>query len=161
MINLNKNKNDYPDNFFNQKKYKNLKVISFERKKGLLISFIIFKKFRKYNNSDLIIYFNNINSLWVIIGAKFAGIRNIAICIQNSIIGNLKENFKTIILIKIFNQLKVKLVPCSKAVLNSYLKIDKKIKFCNVIPNCIDVKDFQREVKMIKKNRKSNQLKNY
>tara|TARA_A100001035_G_scaffold149386_1_gene117456 strand:- start:198 stop:1286 length:1089 start_codon:yes stop_codon:yes gene_type:complete len=159
LINLNKRKNDYPDNFFNQKKYKNLKVISFERKQGLLISFIIFKKFRKYKNSDFIIYFNNMTSLWVIIGAKFAGISNIAICIQNSIIGNFKENFKTIILIKIFNKFKVKLVPCSKAVLNSYLKIDNKIKFCNVIPNCIDVKIFQREVKMIKKNRKLGKLK--
>ena len=38
------------------------------------------------------------------------------------------------------------------------MKIDKKIKFCNVIPNCIDVKNFQKEVKIIK-NRKINKLK--
>ena len=158
LVNLNKSKNDYSDNFFKQKKYKNLKIISFERKKGLLLSFMIFKKFRKYNSSDFIIYFNNINSLWVIIGAKFAGIRNIAVCIQNSIVGNFKQNYKSIILTKIFNSLRVKLVPCSNAVLNSYLKIDKKIKFCNVIPNCIDVKNFQKEVK-IKKNRKLNKFK--
>ncbi len=159
LINLNKSKNDYSDNFFKQKKYKNLKIISYERKQSLSLSFMIFKKFRNYNTSDFIIYFNNINSLWVIIGAKFAGINNIAVCIQNSIIGNFRKNIKTIILLKIFNKLKVKLVPCSKAVLNSYLKIDRKIKFCSVIPNCIDVKNFKREVEKIKKNRKLDNLK--
>ena len=77
-----------------RKKYKNLKIISFERKKGLLLSFMIFKKFRKYNASEFIIYFNNVNSLWVIIGARLAGIRNIAVCIQNSIVGNFKKILK-------------------------------------------------------------------
>ena len=158
LINLNKSKNEYSDKFFKQEKYKNLKIISLKRKKGLLLSFMIFKKFRKHKTSEFIIYFNNINSLWVIIGAKFAGIRNIAVCIQNSVIGNFKKNFKAIILTKIFNSLRVKLVPCSNAVLNSYLKIDKKLKFCNVIPNCIDVKNYQREVKILK-NRKINKCK--
>ena len=159
LINLNISKNDYSDNFFKQKKYENLKIISYKRKKGLFLSLMIFKEFRKYDTSDFIIYFNNITSLWVIVGAKFAGISNIAVCIQNSVIGKFTQNFKSIILLKMFNKLKVKLVPCSNAVLNSYLKIDKKIKFCKVIPNCIDLKHFQREIKIIKKYRKSDKLK--
>ena len=159
IINLNKKRNDYSEDFFKMKKYKNLKIISFGRKKGLFLSFMIFKNFKKYNNSKFIIYFNNVISLWVIIGAKFAGANHIAICIQNSITAKFTQNFKSIILCRIFNLLNVKLVPCSKAILKSYLKIDKNIKFSQVIPNCIDLSNFQREIHLHKKNRKSDKLK--
>lgn len=159
LINLNKKRNDYSDNFFKKKRYKNLRIISFQRKKGLFLSYMIFKNFKNYNNSTFIIYFNNINSLWVILGAKFAGVNNIAICVQNSITGKFTQNFKSIILCKIFNLLNVKLVPCSEAILNSYLRIYKNIKFSQVIPNCIDLNNFQKEIKIYKKNRKSNSLK--
>ena len=159
IINLNNKINEYSDNFFKNKKYKNLKILSFERKKGIRLTFMIFKKFKKYDNSDFIIYFNNINSLWVILGAKLAGISNIAVCIQNSSTGNFSKNFKSIILLKIFNKLKVKLVPCSQAVLSSYLKIDENIRFTEVIPNCIDIENFQNEMKISKKIKKSDDFK--
>ena len=123
IINLNKRINHYSDDFFKQEKYKNLKIISFERKKNLMISSMIYKKFKKYKDCHFIIYFNNINSLWVIFGAKLAGISKIAVCIQNSLIGISARNIKSIILLKIFNLLNVKLVPCSETVLKSYLKV--------------------------------------
>ena len=52
---------------------------------------------------------------------------------------------------RIFNILNVKLVPCSNAIRNSFLNFNKKIKFSEVIPNCINVVSFQNEVQ---KNRK-------
>ena len=159
IINIDEFKNDYSDNFFKQEKYKNLKIISFKRKKGLFLSFMIFKNFRKFNNCDLIIYFNNINSLWVIIGAKLAGLNNIAVCVQNTVLGINYQNLKKILLLKIFNSLKAKLIPCSRAVVNSYLKIDKNIKFYQVIPNCINVSNFQKEINLFKKDRKFDDLK--
>ena len=154
IINLNKRINHYSDDFFKQKKYKNLKIISYERKKNLMMSFIIHNKIKKYKSCHLIIFFNNINSLWVIIGAKLAGMNNIAVCIQNAVIGASLKNLKSIIFLKIFNQLNVKLVPCTETVLNSYLKIDKNLKFCEAIPNCINARNFQGEIKLFKKSRK-------
>ena len=71
----------------------------------------------------------------------------------------LLKNCKTIILLKIFNNLNVKLVPCSRAIQNSYENIDKKIKFSPIIPNCINTKYFQEEIQIIKKNKKPNELK--
>ena len=53
----------------------------------------------------------------------------------------------------------MKLVPCSETVLKSYLKIDKNLKFCEVIPNCINIKNFQNEIKIGKKIRKLRKLK--
>ena len=159
LLNLNKNINDYSKNFFNQKKYKNLKIISCQRKNNLFISWMVFKKFKKYKSIKVIIYFNNKNSFWVVLGAKFAGVNNIAICIQNAVRGISFKNCKTIILLKIFNNLNVKLVPCSRAIQNSYENIDKKIKFSSIIPNCINSKYFQEEIQKLKKNKKSHKLK--
>ena len=45
IVNLNKKRNDYSDKFFKKKIYKNLKIISFRRRKGLFLSYIIFKYF--------------------------------------------------------------------------------------------------------------------
>ena len=57
LINLNKNLNDYSDKFFKQKQFKNLKIISFKRRKNLLISLVVFKVFREYKPINVIIYF--------------------------------------------------------------------------------------------------------
>ena len=95
---------------------------------------------------NIIIYFNNITSLWVVIGAKISGINNLAICVQNSIKNLSYKNLKLIILMRIFNILNVKLVPCSSAIRDSFFNLNKKIKFSSVIPNCINVKSFQNEV---------------
>ena len=159
LINLDKSINNYPDNFFKQDKFKNLKIISFVRKRGLFLSFLIFKNFKKYNTCELIIYFNNINALWVIVGARLSGINNIAVCIQNSVRGINLQILKSLFLLRIFNLLNVKLVPCSKAIVEAYLKIDKNLKFCQVIPNCINVKSFKKEIKLTEKREKSDKLK--
>lgn len=159
LVNLDKNINNYPENFFNQEKYRNLKIISFQRKKFFLISLMVFKKFKKYRPKKVVIYFNNINTLWVVIGAKFAGIENIAICIQNTVRGFAYKSYISIILLKIFIKLNVKLVTCSEAIRKSYTRIDKNIKFDALIPNCIDKEYIQKEIQIIKKKKKLNRLK--
>ena len=159
LVNLNKNVNEYSAEFFNQRKYKNIKIISCPKKKSFLISLVVFKILKKYSPKNLIIYFNNINSFWVVLGAKLAGNYNIAICIQNAIKGLSFKNFISIILLKIYNKLNVKLVPCSKAIQLSYLNFDKNIKFSSIIPNCINKKYFQEEINLIKKKKKSTKLK--
>ena len=85
LINLNKNINDYSNYISKNNQYKNLKIISFERKKGILIILLIIKLFSINKPHNVIIYFNNITSLWVVLGAKISGINNLAICVQNSI----------------------------------------------------------------------------
>lgn len=159
LVNLDKSINNYPDNFFKQDKFKNLKIISFTRKKGLYLSFLIFKNFKKYNSCKFIIYFNNTNTLWVVLGARISGINNIAVCIQNSVKGISLRIFISIILLRIFNLLNVKLVPCSKSIVEAYLKIDKNLKFCQVIPNCINIKNFQKGINLTKKSEKPDKLK--
>ena len=111
LVNLNKYINSYSNKFFYQKQYQNLKIISLKRKKSFLMTFMIYKLFKKNKPLDVIIYFNNINTLWVVLGAKFAGINNIAICVQNSLVGLSINSYKSLILLKIFNKFKVKLVP--------------------------------------------------
>ena len=86
LLNLNKNINDYSKTFL-IKKHKNLKLFRVKERKNLFISWIVFKKFKKYKSIQVIIYFNNINSFWVVLGAKLAGVSNIAICIQNAVRG--------------------------------------------------------------------------
>ena len=159
LVNLNQKINRYTNKFFDQKQYQNIKIISLRRKKNILISFMVYKIFNENKPLDVIVYFNNINSLWVILGAKLAGIKNIAVCVQNSIRGLSIKNYKSIILLKIFNKLKVKLVPCSNAIQMSYANIDKDIIFNSVIPNCINRSYFQEEIKLIKKNKKPSKLK--
>ena len=121
-----------------------MKIISLERKKGLLLIFSIIKLFSKNKPHKVIIYFNNITSLWVILGAKISGVNNLAICVQNAIKKLTKKDLKLIFLMLIYNLLNVKLVPCSKAIRDSFLKFNKKIKFFEVIPNCINAKSFQK-----------------
>ncbi len=156
LINLNKKVDNYSDYFSKKNKYKNLKIISFERKFGILIIPLLTKLFSKNKPNNVIIYFNNITSLWVVIGAKISGINNLAICVQNSIKNLSNKNLKLIVLMRIFNKLNVKLVPCSAAIRDSFLNLNKKIKFCNVIPNCINVKNFQNEVQKNRQFRKIN-----
>ena len=159
LINLNKKINNYSNYFSKNNKYKNLKIISFERKKGFLIIPMLIKLFSSKKPHKIIIYFNNITSLWVVLGAKMSGINNLAICVQNSIKKLSNKNLKLIFLMRIFNILNVKLVPCSKAIRDAFLNFNKKIKFCEVIPNCINVKSFQKEVQKYRKFRKINSLK--
>ncbi len=159
LINLNKKINNYSTFFSKNNKYKNLKIISCDRKKGILIIPLLIKLFLKNKPHKVIIYFNNITSLWVVLGAKISGINNLAICIQNSFKKISNNNLKLIFLMRVFNILNVKLVPCSKAIRDSFLNFNKKIKFCNVIPNCINVKIFQNEVQKNKKLRKINSSK--
>ena len=123
LINLNKNINYISEN--NQ--YKNLKIISIERKKGILIIPLIIKLFSKNKPYKVIIYFNNITSLWVVLGAKISGINNLAICVQNAVKKLSNKDLKLIFLMRIFNILNVKLVPSSKAISNSFLNFKKKI----------------------------------
>ena len=85
LINLNKNINNYSNYFSKNKKYKNLKIISVQRKKGILVIPLIIKLFLKNKPHKVIIYFNNITSLWVVLGAKISGINNLAICVQNAV----------------------------------------------------------------------------
>ena len=156
LINLNKNINSHYNYISKKNKYKNLKIISFNRKKGILMIPFLIKFFSKNKPHNVIIYFNNITSLWVVIGAKISGVNNLAICVQNLIKGLSNKNIKLILLMRIFNILNVKLVPCSSAIRNSFLNFDKKIKFSNVIPNCINVTSFQNEVQKNIKIRKIN-----
>ena len=60
---------------------------------------------------------------------------------------------------RIFNILNVRLVPCSNAIRDSFLNFNKKIKFYEVIPNCINVKHFENEVQKYRKFRKINSIK--
>ena len=150
LINLNINLNEYSDNFFFQNKYSNLKIISFKKKRGLSLLFFIFKFLKKEKPSNLIIYFNNITTLWVMIGAKLSATNNIAICIQNTVSKLSIKSLKSIFLMRIFNLFQAKLVPCSKAIVDSYWEIDKNIKFADVIPNCINVKYFKDELNKLK-----------
>ena len=87
LLNLNKNINDYSKNFFNTKEISKFKNYRISKKKGIFISLMVFKIFKEYKSNNVIIYFNNINSFWVVLGAKFARINNIAICIQNAVKG--------------------------------------------------------------------------
>ena len=120
---------------------------------------MIIKLFSKNKPHKVVIYFNNITSLWVVLGAKISGINNLAICVQNVIKKLSNKDLKLIFLMRIFNILNVKLVPCSKAIRDSFLNFDKKIKFCEVIPNCINVKSFQNEVQKNRNFRKINSTK--
>ena len=120
---------------------------------------LLIKLFSRNKPNKIIIYFNNITSLWVVLGAKIPGINNIAICVQNSIKNLSNQNLKLIFLLRIFNLLNVKLVPCSKAIRDAFLNYDKKINFCEVIPNCINVKKFQNEVQKKIKFKKINSFK--
>ena len=151
LINLNKDIN----NFSGKNKYKNLKIISLERRRGLLIIPLIIKLFSQSKPNNVIIYFNNITSLWVVLAAKISGINNLAICVQNLIKNLSFKNLKLILLMRIFNIFNVKLVPCSNAIKNSFLNVNKSIEFCNVIPNCINIESFQNDVQ---KNRKSREI---
>ncbi len=156
LINLNRNINDYSNYISKNKKYKNLKIISLKRRRGLLIIPLLIKLFSKNKPHNVVIYFNNITSLWVVLGAKISGINNLAICVQNLIKSFSNKNLKLIFLMRIFNILNVKLVPCSNAIKSSFLNFNKKIKFSKVIPNCIDVKSFQKEVQKNRKYKKIN-----
>tara|TARA_A100000164_G_scaffold356756_1_gene366679 strand:+ start:749 stop:1837 length:1089 start_codon:yes stop_codon:yes gene_type:complete len=159
LINLNENVNNYSNYFSKNKKYKNLKIISIERKKGILVIPFIIKLFSKSKPHKVIIYFNNINSLWVVLGAKISGTNNLAICVQNAIKKLSNKDLKLIFLMRIFNLLNVRLVPCSKAIRDSFLNFNNKIKFSEVIPNCINVKSFQNEVLKNRKFKKTNSIK--
>ena len=156
LINLNKKINNYSNYFSKKKKYKNLKIISVERKRGLLLIPLIVKLFSQNKPNSVIIYFNNVTSLWVVLGAKILGINNLAICVQNTIKKLSNKELKLIFLMRIFNILSVKLVPCSIAIKESFLNFNKRIKFCEVIPNCIDAKSFHDEVQINRKFRKKN-----
>ena len=120
LINLNKNINNYSNYISKNNKYKNLKIISVERKRSFLVIPFLIKLFSKNKPHTVIIYFNNITSLWVVLGAKISGINNLAICVQNSIKNLSNKNLKLIFLMRIFNLLNVKLVPCSNAIRNSF-----------------------------------------
>ena len=159
LININDDLNIYLDNYFTKDKFKNLKIISLKKKKGIFLTLRIIKLLDREKPSNIIIYFNNITSLWVLIGAKLLNINNVAICIQNSIEKLSFRNLKSIFLMRLFNLFGVKLVPCSKAILNSYLLIDKKLRFEEVIPNCINVEHFKEEFNEAKKITKKNNLK--
>ena len=50
-----------------------------------------------------------------------SGINNLAICVQNSIKNLSNKNLKLIFLMRIFNILNVKLVPCSNAIRDAFL----------------------------------------
>ncbi len=156
LINLNENINDYSNYISRKNKYKNLRIISLKRKKGLLLIPLLIKLFTKNKPNNVIIYFNNITSLWVALGAKISGIDNLAICVQNLVKNLSNKNLKLFLLMRIFNLLNVKLVPCSLAIRNSFLSFNKKIKFAEVIPNCINVKSFQKEVQRNRKLKKTN-----
>ena len=64
---------------------------------------------KKLNFNKLLVFYP---SMRIYLSAKLAGIHDIAICIQNAVRGYSIKNFKSVILLRVFNRLKVKLVPC-------------------------------------------------
>ena len=70
LINLNKNIDNYSNHFSKNNEYKDLEIISCERKKSIFLIPALIKLFSKNKPHKVIIYFNNITSLWVVIPAS-------------------------------------------------------------------------------------------
>ena len=102
-----------------------------------IIKTFFFAKKNKINN--IIIYPANKKMIYVVLGAKLAGIKNIFMSLQNTLYG--KENSKIIkikIIFYLLNKLGVFFVPATKAILTSFLESNISFAKFKIIFNSCD-----------------------
>ena len=113
----------------------------------------------KIKPDGIIIYPCNRRMLWLSFGAKLAGIKKIAVAVQNTAPTNKKLLDKTIILLKLFNRLDILLVPCTNSIVKSFRKYSNEINFTDVIRNCCNTKSIRSIARESKSERDINDFK--
>ena len=94
---------------------------------------------RRIKPDGVIIYPCNSNMLWVALGMRLAGVKNVATCIQNTAPRASRYRQKWKRLLQLMLLLGVKLVSCSDAVVNSIRPLIPGAKYLPVIANGCDV----------------------
>lgn len=161
IFNLSPEINDFRYKFESLLINKKLKVIAEPNKKSSIFLIYSIYKFCTKNSIDtLIIYPCNKKMIYVILGAKLAGIHNIFIHIGTALLP--KKNldiFKLKILFGIFEFLDVFLVAASKHILNSLNKFYFNNKKKTIIYNSCDTLSFKNIAKEARTKNKSNSIK--
>ena len=107
--------------------------------KSWKLSCLAFALAFRISPDGVIIYPCNSNMLWAVLGIRFAGVKNVAICIQNTAPSGSRYRQKWKRLLRLMLLLGVKLVSCSDAVANSIRPLIPGAKYLPVIANGCDV----------------------
>ncbi len=140
LINTDSKINDMEEKFIKIKKENKIQEI--KNLKSRYLIFIIMEIFlfvRKNKIKKIIIYPSHKKMLFVVLGAKLAGIKNIFISLQNTLYGKKYSTiYKTRLIFYIFNVLGVFFVPATKAIYNSFSKHQIKLRKFKIIYNSCD-----------------------
>ena len=107
----------------------------------------------KIQPDGLLIYPFNRPMLWIALGARLAGVKNVAVTIQNTAPTSSSLQRKWSVLLFCFNRLKVLAVPCTKAIVNSIRSYSSRGLLCEVIHNGCDTQDIASRAKLARKKR--------
>ena len=113
-------------------------IFSFDGKSWRLFWFC-FRLVRRVRPQAVIIYPCNKIMLWVAFGIRLAGVKNIAVCVQNTAPASSKYRQKWKRLLQFMLFLEVRLVCCSEAVANSIRPLLPGVNRFPVIANGCDV----------------------
>ena len=162
LFNISPEINDLKNDFYNLILNKKLKKIGELRfNSSLFLIYSIFKFCKKYQVNSLIIYPCNKKMLYVIMGAKLAGVSNIFIHVGNVInTSNKLELTKIKIIFKIFNILGTFLVPASKSISDSLIKLKINNQKIKLIYNSCDVNEIKKISNLSRSNYKYRKEKN-
>ena len=140
LINTNSKIKFTEDRFIELKinnKIQEIKNLNFRYSIFIILEIFLFAK--KNNIKNIIIYPSHKKMLFVALGAKLAGIKNIFVSLQNTLFGKkISTIYKTKIIFYLFNILGVFFVPATKAIFNSYSKYNIKLNKFKVIYNSCD-----------------------
>ena len=123
---------------------------------GLILFIRTFILCRKTKPDSLLIYPFNRPMLWIAFAARLAGVKKIAVTIQNTAPRSSPLQKKWSSLLFWFNRLEVLVVPCTKAIVNSIMAFGSQDLLCEVIHNGCDTEEIRSRAKLAREKRPPN-----
>lgn len=162
LFNISPEINDFRQNFENLLINKKLKKIGETNKKSsILLIYSIFRFCKKNAIDSLIIYPCNKKMLFVVLGAKLAGIQKIFIHVGTALLPkNNLEKTKIQILFGLLGILDVFFVAASQHILNSLKNFNIKNSKKTIIYNSCDILNIKKVANKVRTKNKTNMIKN-
>tara|TARA_Y100001968_G_scaffold141817_1_gene129643 strand:+ start:19640 stop:20734 length:1095 start_codon:yes stop_codon:yes gene_type:complete len=132
------------------------KILEWEECDGIVLFVKTFLLCLKIRPDSILIYPFNRPMLLVAFAARLAGVKRIAITVQNTAPKSLSSQRKWATLLFWFNRLKILVVPCTKAIINSIQPYSARTVLSEVIHNGCDTQDISSRANITRRKRTPN-----
>lgn len=138
LLNIDALIQDFRESFEAVARDRTLKIYDWPKRDGLVLALCTFRHCRRQRPRSVMIYPCNRRLLWVALGARLAGVKNIGVHYANPPL-SLRQHLQWLAVLGCFVLLGVQVMPCSAALLQASGTLIRALPLCRPIPNGVDV----------------------